>query len=170
MSTLIPEPNDSDIPQDETPDVATSGPFDPRYPDSTPEAPFGFKPDGTPYKRHHGGRGGSTVSTGRRSAASDKLAETAAKTLGTMNTLIGISLAAFGFNETAVSIAAANEQFENMAAEALLTDPVLCKKILSAGSSSGKVQLTMAYATLGMAIMPAVKNDVKRKREESDND
>lgn len=159
-----------DIEPDEAPDFGNAGSFDPEYPGSTPEAPYGYKEDGTPYKRRPRGSGKSSGKspTKRKTAASEPLARSAAGLLAQMNTLTGFSLAAFGFNETSESIAKANERFEDMAYGALLNNPDLCKKILSAGTNSSTAQLSMAYVTLALAIFPSARNDIKRKRENDD--
>lgn len=151
---------------DEPPDFDTGPNFDPEYPGSTPEAPYGYKEDGTPYKRRPRGAGKSaSKSTGKRNTvASDAMARSAAGLLAQVNILTGLSLAAFGFNETVETIKEANSRFEEMAYGALLNDPALCKKILSAGTNSGAMQLSMAYLTLGLAIFPSARNDIKRKR------
>lgn len=160
-----------DEPPDDPPPFDTGGDFDPEYPGSTPEAPYGFKDDGTPYRRRPKGTAKkSGKSAPRNSVASDVLARSAAGLLAQMNTLTGFSLAAFGLNETAESIVEANKRFEEMAYGALLNDPALCKKILSAGTNSGAAQLTMAYVTLALSIFPAARNDIKRKRNNDESD
>ena len=162
---VVERPPDDDVRDDPPPFENPGGDFDPEYPGSTPEAPYGFKDDGTPYRRRPKGtakKGNASVA--RKGVASDSLARSAASLLAQMNTLTGFSLAAFGLNETAESIAEANKRFEEMAYGALLNDPALCKKILSAGTNSGAAQLTMAYVTLALSIFPAARNDIKRKR------
>lgn len=152
-----------DVPQDEKP--ALDGvPFDSRYPDSTPDAPFGFKPNGEPYRRHHG-PGKSTAKGGSRMPASDAQARSAASVLGTLNKLIGMALLPV-LPGTAVAITEGNDDFEQLAFQALLTDPALCKKILGAGTSSGKAQLFMAYGALGMSVVPTAMGEIKTKRAE----
>src|SRR3954469_24269375 len=145
-ATLI----DADIPADEIPPLDNgTGDYDPQYPGSTEDAPYGFKPDGTPYKRRPKGTGGSNTggkaSNAGRMPASDIQARTAANLLANGNALIGASLAIFGLTQTTEQLAAANEQFKELAYEALLHDPALCKKILSTGATGGKMGLTLAY-------------------------
>lgn len=157
------------VPQDEPPEtndgtksVIGHTPFDERYPDSTPDAPFGYKPDGTPYKRHHGKHGGkSSGNAGSRMPATEKQAATAAALLGRLNALFGITLGLAGMPKAAMELAQNNETFEVMAKEALLTDPVLCRKILSAGATSGKAGLIMAYAMLGASTYPAMRDEYR---------
>lgn len=157
----------TDIPQDEKP--ALDGvPYDPRYPDSTADAPFGFKPNGEPYKRHHSGNGKQPTGKGpSRMPASDAQARSAASVLGTLNKLIGMALLPV-LPQTAVAITEANDDFEQLAFQALLTDPALCKKILGAGTNSGKAQLFMAYGALGMSVVPTAMSEVRAKRVESE--
>jgi len=150
---------------DEAPELE-GVPFDPQYPDSTPEAPYGFKPDGTPYRRHHGrGRSsGKSSLGGRRTPSSDASAQSAASLLARLNNLIGIGLHTAGLTKTATALMAGNETFETMAYEALLGDPQLCKKILSTGATSGKAGLVMAYSMLAVSVAPAVKEEISERR------
>jgi len=150
---------------DETPELEGED-FDSDYPGSTPEAPFGYKADGTPYRRRHGGRRGSgkSVLGGRRTPSSDVAAKSAASLLARLNSLIGIGLMTAGLTKTAVAIHAGNETFETMAYEALLGDPQLCKKILSTGATSGKAGLVMAYSMLAVSVAPSVKEEIQERR------
>lgn len=150
------------IPTDVTPNVADDGaPYDPRYPDSTPDAPYGYKPDGTPYKRHHSGHSSRGGSARGSMPATAKQAETAAALLARLNSLFGFALIAAGMPESAASLAVNNEQFEQMARNALETDPALCRKILSAGATSGKAGLVMAYAMLGVSTFPDMRREYR---------
>jgi hypothetical protein len=166
-------------PRDETPVVSSesvTGDFDPDYPGSTSDAPYGFKDDGTPYRRRPRGTANkASKSTGtRRSPASESQARTAAALLAKANNLMAISLMALGMPLTAMQLRQANEDFESMAYEALLTDPALCRKILSAGATSGKTALLLAYGMLGFSVVPSAMGELKERRAkaemESDND
>lgn len=166
-----------DVTPDETPTLNESSDYDPAYPGSTPDAPYGYKPDGTPYKRRPRGTASGPAkspATGtRRMAASETSARAAANMLGRMNSLIGFSLVALGMPNTAGQLAENNETFVEQAYEALLTDPELCRKIMSAGAQSGKAQLMMAYAMLGASVVPTAVVDIKEKRalaQEAGND
>lgn len=165
MTDTLPEidfglsPAPDDAPPLDGPEEA--GPFAHLYPDSTPDAPYGRKPDGTPYKRHHGGRGASAGPSLGRMPASAKQAETAASLLARLNSLFGITLALAGMPNSAAELAKNNEQFEVMAREALSADPELCRKILSAGATSGKAGLVMAYVMLGVSTVPAMRNEYR---------
>jgi len=163
-----------DIPVDETPPLeGYGGDFDPEFPGSTPNAPYGFKPNGEPYKRRPKGSGGTgTTHTARsnRMPASDKMARNAASLLGRLNSLIAIGLATANMPGTAAAMVENNAQFEEMAYEALLTDPQLCRKILGAGATSGKAGLVMAYGMLGVSLVPAAKSEIMSKRAEREVD
>jgi len=165
---------ETELPRDITPDISSgdvTGDYDPAYPGSTPEAPYGFKPDGSPYKRRPRGTATKTSNAGvRRTPASEQQAATAAALLAKMNLLIGAGLGMLGLPMTAASLAEANESFESMAREALLTDPALCRKILSAGATSGKTALVMAYGMLGASVAPAAFVEFKTRRNENAND
>lgn len=157
-----------DIPPhvDEPPETtAPNGDFDPLYPGSTPDAPYGFKPDGTPYRRRPKGTAGGTVKTGnKRMPATDASARAAASLLARMNMLLGIGIYTAGMERTAEAIKEANEQFEVMAYEALQADPQLCRKILGAGASSGKAGLVMAYVMLGASAFPSARQEIQEAR------
>lgn len=151
------------VERDESPHAElVTGDYDPQYPGSTPNAPYGFKPNGEPYARHHGKRSGNK-SASKQSVGS---AKSAANMLGQMNLLVALSLGAFGLPQTSESIMEANEQFVAMAEQALASDPALCRRILSAGTSSGKAALVMAYASLGMAIYPVATKELKQRKLE----
>jgi len=155
-----------DLSKDEAPPMngVTDDSFDPAYPGSTPEAPYGFKDDGTAYKRRPGPRGPRKSSGRGNMPASESQARSAAAMLGQLNNLIGLSLFSFGFPLTAGEIAKGNDMFVEQAYAALLTDPALCRKILSAGAQSGKAALVMAYGTLALGIAPALVVELKERR------
>lgn len=154
---------------DETPAVEyPSGDYNPEFPGSTPDAPYGYKADGTPYTRRPRGSGKKSSSVAPRKSAKDAAA--AAAMLTQLNALVAMSLSAFGLPQTAASIATANATFQPMAEDALASDPALCRKILSAGSVGGKTALFMAYGMLGASVYPALANEVKQKRLERMNE
>lgn len=164
----------ADIPTepDETPEwISGHAPFDPQYPDSTPEAPYGFKKDGTPYTRHHGKRSQSSGGSVRKMPANPAMAKSAAGLLARLNLLFGLAIHTSGLEATAMELRKANEQFEELAYEALSADPVLCKKILGAGATGGKTGLIVAYSMLGVAIVPTARTEIieRRRARESEN-
>ena len=145
--------------------------FNAEYPHSTAEHPYGFfdkngSPDFSRPRKNKPRSGGAPSPSGgvSTSAASQRSARAAAGLLSQMNMLVGISLITFGMPQTAMSLKEANSQFESMAYEALLNDPALCKKILSAGATSGKTQLIMAYGMLAMSLGPAAFVEIKERR------
>lgn len=165
MATELTIGTSVDLPKDEPPTLEGEA-YNPEFPGSTADAPYGYKPDGTPYKRRpNGGGGKKRGSTSKRMPASDTAARSAASLLGRLNLLIGMAIQMNGMPETAATLTLANEQFENMAYEALLADPALCRKILGAGATSGKAGLVMAYATLGISIVPAARMEIVEKRK-----
>ena len=166
-----------DAPRDDTPDISSetvTGDYDPEFPGSTPEAPYGYLANGEPRKRRPkgSGKGGNKnpVATGSRTPASEKQAATAAALLARMNAMLGLGLMAMGLPMTAASLAEANDQFESMAKEALMTDPALCRKILSAGATSGKTALVFAYGMLGASVAPAAFVEFKERRAEREDE
>jgi hypothetical protein len=48
-----------------------------------------------------------------------------------------------------------------MARQSLEADPELCRKILSAGATSGKAGLAMAYLILGANTFPAMRKEYR---------
>jgi hypothetical protein len=88
--------------------------------------------------------------------------------LSQLNGMIAIGAMAMGLFETGSSIGAANDLFEKQAYEALLTDPELCKLILKGGVKSGKLALGIAYAGMGMTVVPTAVNEMKEKKAERD--
>jgi len=160
------------IPRDETPtfvppESGRDSPFDPEFPGSTSDAPFGFKADGTPRKRRPNGSGPATTSAGPRVGrmpTSPTVAKSAAGLLARLNLLIGLALHTGGLEETAGALRDANQQFEELAYEALLADPQLAKKILGAGATGGKTGLIVAYSMLGVAIVPTARTEIIERR------
>ena len=156
----------TDVP-DEAPEtdnpVSTTGDYDPQYPGSTPDAPYGFKPDGTPYKRRPRGTGGSKKTVGRM-PATDSMATQAAALLASANNLLGMGLHVFGMPMTSERLQEANKQFEAMAFQALLSDPALCRKILANGAVGGKAMLAMAYLNLGASLYPVARQEFTERK------
>ena len=147
---------------DETP-LLEGEAYNPEYPGSTPDAPYGFKPDGSAYRRRPKGTA-KKAGNDKRMPASDVAARTAASLLARMNTLVVFSLTAAGLPATGAAIAQGNQDFETMAYEALLTDPALCRKILSAGATSGKTALVMAYGMLTISVIPVAKSEIEARK------
>lgn len=100
-----------------------------------------------------------------KTPVNDRIARQAAEVLGNVNGLIGTGLYAFGFRQTAKAIARENDFFKDQAYEGLLTDPALCKMILSSGAKSGKLALAFAYVMFGTRIAPDAMDEYREWRE-----
>jgi len=153
----------ADIPDDESPELDPAYTLPGDVPD--PDAPYGRKADGTPYKRRPNGTRKSGSGNAKRMPASESLARSAAGLLATANKVIGVGFLTAGFPNTAMQITANNDQFEELAYQALLTDPALCKKILGAGATSGKAGLVIAYSMLIGTTIPTARNEIHEKRK-----
>lgn len=165
---VVSRPDTGDDVQDEAPTVeTTTGDYDSRYPGSTEDAPFGFKPDGTPYKRHHSGHG-KDKKTGISSTRNEANAKAAAALLAHLNLMIVMALHTGNLSKTATAIEEGNAQFQAMAYNSLLQDPALCRKILGAGAASGKTGLIMAYAFLGVSAVPAIRLEIQERKAMAD--
>ncbi|HWV44403.1 MAG TPA: hypothetical protein VN039_00005, partial [Nitrospira sp.] len=111
--TSILDFKDVEIPEDNAPPVAMpegASSYDPDFPGSTEEAPYGYKADGTPYKRRPNAGAGRPKGSGSKGVGKvgESQARAAAQLLGQLNSLVGMSLAAFGMPMTAGSIMEAN--------------------------------------------------------------
>jgi hypothetical protein len=69
-----------------------------------------------------------------------------------------------GYHATASALAEREEAFREQAYAALVTDPALCRMILRAGTTSGKVSLIIAYAMLGAGVAPTAIMEYKSKQ------
>lgn len=96
------------------------------------------------------------------------LAAQATEVLSQLNGIIAIGLMAVGMNQTASAIAAGNDTFAERAHAALLTDTDLCRLILKGGVKSAKISLGIAYAGLGVGVVPVAVNEIREKREEAE--
>lgn len=117
-------------------------------------------------------RGTSTVRANRPALPNDKLAAQAADALVQLNGLAMIGLMTTGFNSTASAMQLTQDGFRQAAYEALLTDPALCRSILRAGTTSGKVALIIAYGMMLSAVVPTALVEAREKRaarEEAEN-
>lgn len=99
-------------------------------------------------------------------------AKQAAAVLGGMNDMIVLLLTAVtaipalpvSFPNTAMALAGANEGFMEQAEAALSADPALCRSILRAGKTSGKMSLAMAYGVLGVSLAPGIMADIEANK------
>lgn len=159
---------------DDTPRVETpTGDYDSEFPGSTEEAPYGYKPDGTPYKRRPNGAGKGPGTSGKKSSSvtrNEGQARAAAALLARMNLILAMALYPANLPKTAEAITDANGQFEEMAYQSLVNDPTLCRKILSAGTTGGKTGLIMAYGFLGLSAVPAIRSEIQERKLANEQD
>lgn len=111
---------------------------------------------------------GASKSGVKASAASTNLAADATKVLSQLNGLIALGLSAAGLFGTASAIAENNSLFEQRAMAALSTDKELCRMILKTGVKSARINLAIAYAGLGVAVLPSAVNEIREKKAERD--
>ena len=108
-------------------------------------------------------------STGNRVKGTNaQLAAQATEALMQVNAMVSVGAMVVGYYETASAISdeARAETFRAQVYSALLTDPALCRSILRAGTTSGKLSLIIAYAMFGMSIFPVTVNEYRDKRDE----
>jgi hypothetical protein len=110
-------------------------------------------------------KGGAGKSVSRRGGGNLQLATQAADALVQLNSLCAMGLMLAHLPQTASTLAGTEEGFREQAISALLTDPALCKSILKAGTTSGKVSLLIAYAMLAGAVVPVGVVEFKERQE-----
>lgn len=151
-----------ELPQDTVPDLA-----DVEYPcevcgkESGPYGGRGRKPKRCPDHKKQQSRGQSPKISGTTA----NQAAMATAVLVQVNGILAVAAMGMGLNKTAHAIAEANPTFEQAAHNALLTDPELCRLILKSGVMSGRVGLGLAYAGMGMTVVPTAVMELRDKRE-----
>jgi hypothetical protein len=112
-------------------------------------------------------RKSSSKSAGPRKGAGNNatLAAQATDALCQVHGLVASLGYVTGFPMTASAIAGAEDGFREQAYNALLTDPDLCKAILRAGTTSGRVALLIAYGMFAGAVAPTAVMEFKERRE-----
>lgn len=135
------------------------------------DAPYGRFANGNPRKNPPKGSDTPKPKRGYTSGGSknDALAESAADLLAQLNGLLAMGAMTIGFTDTASTIAERNDAFKLQAIEALKTDPALCKQILKAGSTSGKVALILAYGMMAASVIPTGIVEYRDKKAAVDN-
>ena len=109
----------------------------------------------------------TTTSGPKVKGADAALAAKAAEALCQLNTIGAMLAMTAGYWSTGKAITATNDNgFREQAYNALLTDPELCKRILSAGTTSGKISLSIAYIMAGTSVVPYIVEDNKRLKTE----
>ena len=107
-----------------------------------------------------------TASNGRKNVGDNaKLAAQATEALIQVNGLVAMCALWGGLDMTCESIRTAEDAFREQTYNALLTDPALCKTILKAGTTSGKVSLLIAYGMLAGAVGPVAYLELQMKKE-----
>lgn len=101
-----------------------------------------------------------------RVTGNEKLAEQAVNALVQINNLTGFGARLIGMEATAGAIDFCQDGFREQAYAALVTDPALCRQILSAGEISGKFSLAIAYAMMGAMVAPVAAKEIQEKRAE----
>jgi hypothetical protein len=101
-----------------------------------------------------------------RASTNDKLAQQATEALLQINRLTGLGARILGLVGTSEMIMFGEDVFQEQAYAALLTDPALCKQILSAGQISAKFSLAIAYGMLGAQVFPVAVMELKERAAE----
>lgn len=96
-----------------------------------------------------------------KATPNEKLARDATNMLLTGHGIVNKLLMIVGLRETAAAIAACDEPFEELAYDALLLDPNLCRSITRFGGKSGKLALAGAYVVLAGAVAPVAAEEMK---------
>lgn len=127
----------------------------------------GRKPTKCDEHRRARARGGAKVKATSTSApgGNEKLAGQAADVLYQLNEMCGLGLMLAKLFGTASALSDRNEAFRDQAYQALLTDPGLCRTIISAGAKSGKFSLIAAYGMLVASIAPVAIEELRELRE-----
>lgn len=93
------------------------------------------------------------------------LAEQAADVLVQYNNLAATGLFLASLPTTAGVLADKNDVFRAQCVQALVTDPALCRSILSSGQASARGSLMFAYGLLAAALVPTAWKEIKDKRD-----
>lgn len=96
--------------------------------------------------------------------AASSLAAQATEVLAQINGFMVLGAMVTGLPQTAGAIAGHDTDFREQVYAALVVDPELCKYILRAGVKSGKVALFMAYAMMGVAVLPTAVVELREKK------
>jgi len=102
-----------------------------------------------------------------RKAPNQKLADQATEVLLQLNGFLAIALRFGKLEFTASALAECQEEFRVKTNAALLTDPDLCRTILRAGTTSGKMGLAVAYGMLAGAVAPIAIMEIRERRNEN---
>lgn len=114
------------------------------------------------HKRQSGAASGKVSRS--TSGKASQLAAQATEALAQINSLSAIGLLMAGMPLTSAALAQCDATFREQAYAALLTQPDLCKTILKAGTTSGLAALVMAYAALGVSVLPVGISEYRQRR------
>lgn len=103
-------------------------------------------------------------STTRVKGSNATLAAQATEALVQINNMVAVGAMVLSYPETAGAISDKEETFRQQTYTALLTDPGLCRTILRAGTTSGKLTLAIAYSMLIASITPIAVLEYKEHR------
>lgn len=108
-----------------------------------------------------------TTRTGVKSstAKNERLAAQATDALMQMNGLASLVFMLSGMPMTAQAVNGAEEGLREQVHAALITDPELATKILSAGTHSAKISLVIAYGMFAAAVVPVGVMEFKQNKE-----
>jgi len=106
----------------------------------------------------------SQPSTRRSVGSNDKLAAQATEALIQVNGLVAMTLVWAQMPMTSEALRNAEDVFREQTYNALLTDPGLCKTILKAGTTSGRMSLIIAYGMLALAVGPVARFEIQERK------
>lgn len=113
-------------------------------------------------------RSGTRTNVRSSTPKNDKLAAQATDALMQMNGLAALVCMLSGMPMTAAAINNAEEGLREQVKAALITDPDLASKILSAGTHSAKISLVIAYGMFAAAVVPVGVMEFKANKERRD--
>ena len=114
--------------------------------------------------------GRSSTGPKRSSGQNAQLAAQASEALSQINGLIAMGLFLAQMPDTSSALADRESVFRDQAYAALLTDPALCRLILKAGTTGGKISLAIAYAMLGASVAPVGIMEYRSNKAARDED
>ena len=110
-------------------------------------------------------KGGQRTGVRSSTAKNEKLAAQATDALMQMNGLAALVFMLSGMPMTASAVTGAEEGLREQVHAALITDPELATKILSAGTHSAKISLVIAYGMFAAAVVPVGVMEFKQNKE-----
>lgn len=106
-----------------------------------------------------------SASSGQSTTAkNENLAKQAAATLIQVNGFVEMMLRFSQMTMTADELSKRKVAFQEQLYQALLTDPDLCRSIMSGGGVSAKLALILAYGMLGSAVIPVGVVEYRERR------